>query len=147
MFRLFVYPKTILTAETIIDLKSIGQIVIGRKHSRSTADIQIECDFVSRYHCTITLMYEGTHSFYRLRDGMLLGKASTNGTWVNQNLIKEHILTHNDVITFYQNAEYPSVIFKERQDKEIDSTLKYELQQKPYIPCLFPHWCDRGDRI
>ncbi len=127
MVKILVYSGTILAAGTILDLRNMGQVVIGRKHPRSTADIQIECDFVSRYHCTITLMYDyaRSHSFYRLRDGMLLGKPSTNGTWVNQCLVKEHILAHNDVITFYQNAEYPSVVFKERQE-EIDVTVEYE---------------------
>lgn len=111
-----------------MELKAIGQIVIGRSYPRSIADIQIKCSFISLYHCTITLMCDDNKCYYRLRDGVLLGKPSTNGTWVNKKRIQEYILQHGDIITFFEKAEYPNVIFKEKQKESYDETIDHEFE-------------------
>lgn len=127
MARLLIYHTQEATWKEF-DLKHTGQVVIGRFNPRSVADIKIKCAFVSPYHCTITLMCDDDRLFYRLRDGVIFGKSSTNGTWVNKNRIKEHILSHNDVITFCKEVDYPSIVFKEKQEEDYDSTIEHEFE-------------------
>ncbi len=61
-------------------------VVIGRA---STADLQIDAESVSRVHATLSRNAHG----YVLRD-----RDSTNGTFVNDQPIREHLLTDGDQI-------------------------------------------------
>lgn len=82
-------PKLILSMDGLV-LKEIvlvkGRTSIGRKPSN---DIQIDNLAISGEHAVITTI---------LDDAFLEDQNSTNGTYVNGQPIKKHVLHHNDVV-------------------------------------------------
>lgn len=95
-------------------LKAKAKIVIGRNKD---CDIILPYKYISRRHCTVILMFADTHFYWVLKDGLLQLKRdyktqSTNGTYVNNKVVKELIpLVNNDVITFSQSKLYPNIVF------------------------------------
>src|SRR6185503_10172455 len=82
------------------------QIIIGRS---SKADIQIDQEAVSRNHCKII----NTGNAIMLRD-----MGSTNGTYVNDEMIDEYVLRDGD---FIKVGRY----FVETLEREIGRALRY----------------------
>ncbi len=82
-------PKLILSMDGLV-LKEISlskeRTTIGRK---PTNDIQIDNLSISGYHAAITLI---------LGDAFLEDLNSTNGTYVNGQPVKKHLLQNNDVV-------------------------------------------------
>jgi pSer/pThr/pTyr-binding forkhead associated (FHA) protein len=82
-------PKLILSMDGLV-LKEIEldkeRISIGR---RSTNDIQIDNLAISGEHAVITCI---------LDDAFLEDRNSTNGTYVNGQPVKKHVLRNNDII-------------------------------------------------
>jgi len=37
-------------------------------------------------------------------------------------------LQHSDVITFFEDTEYPSVVFEEKQEEDYDATIEHEFK-------------------
>lgn len=67
-----------------------------------TNDIRIPSVKVSSNHMMLVRMFEDSNSFYRILDGELGGRPSTNGVFVNGVKIKQYNyrdLNHGDVIT------------------------------------------------
>ena len=82
-------PKLILSMDGLV-LKEIEldreRISIGRKPDN---DIQIDNLAISGHHAVITCI---------LNDAFLEDQNSTNGTYVNGQPVKKHVLHHNDVV-------------------------------------------------
>lgn len=82
-------PKLILSMDGLV-LKEIAlakeRISIGRKQDN---DIQIDNLAISGHHAVITCI---------LNDAFLEDQNSTNGTYVNGQPVKKHVLLNNDVI-------------------------------------------------
>lgn len=82
-------PKLILSMDGLV-LKEIEldkeRTSIGRKPNN---DIQIDNLAISGQHAVITCI---------LKDAFLEDQNSTNGTYVNGQPVKKHVLHHNDVI-------------------------------------------------
>ena len=94
------------------------RITIGR---RPTNDIHIDNLAVSGEHAMILTMG---------KDSFLEDLNSTNGTMVNQKLIKKHVLQHNDVIEF---GKYQLKYLSENPTKSMpdDGFVKTVLVNKP----------------
>lgn len=70
-------------------------------------DICLNSQFASRYHALLLRVptdVDGTYS-YRILDGDLEGKPSTNGLSVNGQKIRTHHLKPGDTITFAPDAK------------------------------------------
>lgn len=65
-------------------------------------------------------MCEDRKFYYLLFDGEILGKKSTNGTWVNRVLIvSKHRVENRDKITFHEKLD--NVYLVALSDEDLDS--------------------------
>lgn len=70
-------------------------------------DICLNSQFASRYHAMLLRVpgeREGEY-FYRILDGNIDGKPSTNGITINGNKARAHQLEYGDVISFGPDAQ------------------------------------------
>jgi len=108
-----------------LDGKSLGEFALDKERitigRRPTNDIHIDNLAVSGEHAMILTLG---------KDSFLEDLNSTNGTMVNQKLIKKHILQHNDVIEF---GKYQLKFLSEIQTKNTNSNgfVKTVLINKP----------------
>lgn len=92
---------------------------IGRRHD---AEIIFHDQAVSRNHSTIVKEYNQEENlfFYKIFDGSLSGKKSTNGLIINHKLFQSKYLEHGDLIQFSKQAKARFfVIDKDSQIKNI----------------------------
>jgi pSer/pThr/pTyr-binding forkhead associated (FHA) protein len=95
---------------------------LGRQ---STCDIRLFSHFVSRYHATlIRRSSEQGEYYYRLVDGDLQGKRSTNGLLINGRKLQVHDLQDGDEIVFAPQVS--AVYYLLRQDA-VSPEVSYEL--------------------
>ena len=68
-------------------------------------DIRLASQFMSRHHATlIQLPKDDDSHYYRIVDGYLKGKASTNGMLINGRKLRTHDLENGDEIVFGPQA-------------------------------------------
>ncbi|MBW4623036.1 MAG: FHA domain-containing protein [Cyanosarcina radialis HA8281-LM2] len=96
---------------------------LGRQ---STCDIRLFSHFVSRYHATLIrrLREDGTY-YYRIVDGDLQGKRSTNGILINGRKLQVHDLQDADEIVF---APQVSAVYYLLRHDSVPTGLGYELE-------------------
>lgn len=86
-------------------------------------------DFISNLHCSIIYFKYETKEYFKLYDSLPGRKPSTNGTYLNGNLIyQEATLRSGDVITFARNKEFPQIIFMELLEEDTEKTEQCERQ-------------------
>jgi pSer/pThr/pTyr-binding forkhead associated (FHA) protein len=96
---------------------------LGRQ---SKCDIRLFSHFVSRYHATLIrrLREDGTY-YYRIVDGDLQGKRSTNGILINGRKLQVHDLQDADEIVF---APQVSAVYYLLRHDSVPTGLGYELE-------------------
>ena len=68
-------------------------------------DIRLASQFMSRHHATLIQLPKDDEShYYRIVDGNLKGKASTNGMLINGRKLRTHDLENGDEIVFGPQA-------------------------------------------
>jgi pSer/pThr/pTyr-binding forkhead associated (FHA) protein len=96
---------------------------LGRQ---STCDIRLFSHFVSRYHATlIRRSREDGTCYYRIVDGDLQGKRSTNGILINGRKLQVHDLQDADEIVF---APQVSAVYYILRHDSVPPGLGYELE-------------------
>lgn len=91
-------------------------------------------DFISNLHCSIIYFKFENEEYFKLYDGLPGRKPSTNGTYLNGNLIyKEAKLRSGDVITFARNKEFPQIIFMEFLEEDFEKTEQCERKHNEKI--------------
>ena len=84
-------------------------------------DICLNSQFASRYHALLLRVpgkVEGDY-YYRILDGDLEGKPSTNGLQVNGEKVKAHELRSGDVISFGPDAKAMYRVLSAKEDEAL----------------------------
>ena len=92
---------------------------LGRDSRNS---IELDAPSISRHHATILriTMPENEQSLFRIIDGSLNGKRSTNGLFINRQKKLSHDLKHGDVIEFGGGVKAKYYAFSNLLDSQFD---------------------------
>lgn len=86
---------------------------IGRDHD---CDIRLFSQFVSRHHATLMRVQDNEgHDIYRIVDGNLKGKVSSNGLLINGQKHQSYELQNEEEIVF--GPQVKAVYYRVRQDQ------------------------------
>lgn len=88
---------------------------------------------VSRHHATLIRVndYQNHHYTYRLIDGNLQGKRSTNGVVVNGQYCLSHELEHGDIIRFGNKSKASYHVLNLSTDSELDPLKMTPIPDQP----------------
>lgn len=122
-----------------------SQYTVGRD---AKCDLRLVSQFVSRFHAVLhRVEQDNGNVIYRIEDGDLEGKPSSNGLLINGRKRSHHDLEHEDKIVFgpQVRATYylleGGTILTEPPD-EFDITLIFPMDEKPSLSIVPPRPLD-----
>lgn len=107
-------------------------------------DLRLVSQFVSRFHATLHRVEQADgHYGYRIQDGDLEGKPSSNGLLINGRKRSQHDLQHEDKIVFGPQARATYYLLERgtiqtEPPDEFDITLIFPLDEKPSLSIVPP---------
>jgi len=104
-------------SKRIVSLKE-NSYSIGRD---PTSSVILYDRQVSRHHSTLLRVtdYQNNHDYYRIIDGNLQGKKSTNGIMINGKYTLSHELKHGDIIRFGNKAKASYHVLNSADDLDL----------------------------